>query len=118
VLITHDLGVVSGLCDRVLVMYAGRVVESAPARELFARPLHPYTRALLGSMPNLDRGASTRLENIAGMPPRLDLGPFRECSFAPRCGFVHDACRGRDPDLVVTTGGRARRCVLPEERLP
>jgi len=52
------------------------------------------------------------------MPPRLDLGPFRECSFAPRCGFVHDACRGRDPDLVVTTGGRARRCVLPEERLP
>jgi len=118
VLITHDLGVVSRLCDRVLVMYAGRIVESAAARELFARPLHPYTRALLGSMPRLDRTGSGRLENIAGMPPRLDLGPFRECSFAPRCGFVHDACRTRDPDLVALGESRARRCVLPEERLP
>jgi oligopeptide transport system ATP-binding protein len=118
VIITHDLGVVSGLCDRVLVMYAGRIVESAPTRELFARPLHPYTRALLGSMPSLASSGSARLENIRGMPPRLDLGPFRECSFAPRCGFVHDACRAKDPELVTLAGGRARRCVLPEERLP
>jgi len=117
VLITHDLGVVSGLCDRVLVMYAGHIVESAPAQALFARPLHPYTRALLGSMPRLDRAGSARLENIPGMPPRLDLGPFRECSFAPRCGYVHDACRIKDPDLVAAAGGRARRCVLAEERL-
>jgi oligopeptide transport system ATP-binding protein len=117
VLITHDLGVVSGLCDRVLVMYAGRVVESAPTRELFARPLHPYTRALLGSVPSLGSSGAARLENIKGMPPRLDLGPFDACSFAPRCGFVHDACRTKDPDLVTLTSGRARRCVLPEEQL-
>jgi oligopeptide transport system ATP-binding protein len=116
VLITHDLGVVSGLCDRVLVMYAGRIVESGPTHDLFARPLHPYTRALLGSMPKVDR-PEARLANIAGMPPRLDLGPFRECTFAPRCEFVHDACRKSDPDLVVLSGGRARRCVLPVERL-
>jgi oligopeptide transport system ATP-binding protein len=117
VLITHDLGVVAGFCDRVLVMYAGRVVESAPTKALFARPLHPYTRALERSLPRLD-GAGERLESIRGMPPRLDLGPFRECSFAPRCGFVHDACRKRDPDLVEAEPGRLRRCVLPVEKLP
>jgi oligopeptide transport system ATP-binding protein len=118
VLITHDLGVVAGLCDRVLVMYAGRIVESAPARELFERPLHPYTRALLGSMPRMDARGPGRLESIPGMPPRLDQGPFRECTFAPRCGFVHDACRTRDPDLTLASQSRARRCVLPAEMLP
>jgi oligopeptide transport system ATP-binding protein len=117
VLVTHDLGVVAGLCDRVLVMYAGRIVESAPARDLFARPLHPYTRALLHSMPRLDQGASAKLESIAGMPPRLDAGPFHECSFAPRCSFVHDACRKKDPDLEALGENRSRRCVLPVSRL-
>jgi oligopeptide transport system ATP-binding protein len=136
VLITHDLGIVLGLCDRVMVMYAGRIVESAPVIPLFRRPLHPYTLALLASVPRLDGSAEGRLASIGGMPPRLDQGPFRECTFAPRCTFVHDACRTRDPDLVVVEPAsdgvsdvsaasatrvppeRARRCVLPLERMP
>ena len=117
VLITHDLGVVASTCDRVLVMYAGRVVELAPARELFERPLHPYTAALLRSLPRLDTPPKRRLETIPGMPPRLDQGPFTECSFAARCGFVHEACRAREPELVEAGDGRVRRCVLPVERL-
>jgi oligopeptide/dipeptide ABC transporter ATP-binding protein len=98
-------------------MYAGRVVESAPARELFARPLHPYTAALMRSLPSVDAKSGSRLDTISGMPPRLDQGPFRECSFAPRCRYVHDACRVADPELVPATPGRLRRCVLPSERL-
>jgi oligopeptide/dipeptide ABC transporter ATP-binding protein len=116
-LVTHDLGVVAQTCDRVLVMYAGRVVESARASELFQRPLHPYTRALLHSLPRLDTPRGGRLSNIPGMPPRLDRGPFDECTFAPRCEFVHDACREKEPALVTLADGRKRRCVLPEERL-
>jgi oligopeptide/dipeptide ABC transporter ATP-binding protein len=116
-LVTHDLGVVATTCDRVLVMYAGRVVELAPAAELFARPLHPYTAALMQSLPRLDAEPGARLESIAGMPPRLDQGAFRECSFAPRCRYVHDACRVADPPLTEAAPGRLRRCVLPVEKL-
>jgi oligopeptide/dipeptide ABC transporter ATP-binding protein len=117
VLITHDLGVVASTCDRVLVMYAGRVVELAPARDLFARPLHPYTAALMRSLPRLDVPPSRRLETIPGLPPRLDAGPFTECSFAPRCRFVYEPCHAGDPALVEAEPGRVRRCVLPVERL-
>jgi oligopeptide/dipeptide ABC transporter ATP-binding protein len=116
-LVTHDLGVVASTCDRVLVMYAGRVVELAPARELFTRPLHPYTAALMRSLPRVDGKSERRLETISGMPPRLDQGPFTECSFAPRCPFVHDACRAGEPALVEAGPARLRRCVLPVERL-
>jgi oligopeptide/dipeptide ABC transporter ATP-binding protein len=116
-LITHDLGVVASTCDRVLVMYAGRVVELAPAAELFARPLHPYTAALMRSLPRLDAPPGSRLEAIPGLPPRLDRGPFTECSFAPRCRFVHDACRSADPPLSAAGAERLRRCVLPLEKL-
>jgi oligopeptide/dipeptide ABC transporter ATP-binding protein len=116
-LISHDLGVVANRCDRVLVMYAGRIVESAPAGALFRRPLHPYTLALLESLPRIDRKAAERLETIPGMPPRLDRGPFRACSFAPRCRFVHEACQREDPPLVEAAPGRLRRCVLDPERL-
>jgi oligopeptide/dipeptide ABC transporter ATP-binding protein len=112
-LITHDLGIVHQICDRALVFYAGRVVESAPTSELFARPLHPYTAALLASLPRIDE--RRRPEPIPGAPPRLDQGPFTECSFAPRCRFVHDACRVADPALVPAGPARLRRCVLPEE---
>jgi oligopeptide/dipeptide ABC transporter ATP-binding protein len=116
-LITHDLGVVANRADRVLVMYAGRIVESAPAGELFRRPLHPYTLALLQSLPRIDRKATARLETISGMPPRLDRGPFTECSFAPRCRFVHAACHAAEPALVEGAPERLRRCVLPVEEL-
>jgi len=115
-LITHDLGVVATTCERVLVMYAGRVVELAPARELFARPLHPYTAALMKSLPSLDAAPAGRLEAIPGLPPQLDRGPFTACSFAPRCAHVHDACKVADPPLTEAGSGRLRRCVLPLSR--
>ncbi|HEX6766573.1 MAG TPA: ABC transporter ATP-binding protein [Polyangiaceae bacterium] len=116
-LVTHDLGVVATVCDRVMVMYAGRVVESAPAHDLVRAPLHPYTQALLRSLPRVDQPEGARLANIPGMPPRLDRGPFTECAFAPRCPYVHDACRVAEPALVEASPGRLRRCVLPTERL-
>jgi oligopeptide/dipeptide ABC transporter ATP-binding protein len=111
-LITHDLGVVASTCDRVLVMYAGRVVELAPARELFARPLHPYTAALVRSLPGIDGVPPRRLATIPGLPPRLDQGPFTACSFLPRCAHAHDACKAGEPELSAAGPGRLRRCVL------
>jgi oligopeptide/dipeptide ABC transporter ATP-binding protein len=98
-------------------MYAGRVVESAPASELFRAPLHPYTQALLRSLPRVNEEEGTLLESIGGMPPALDRGPFTECTFAPRCRYVHDACRVREPELARVSETRLRRCVLPPERL-
>src|SRR5204863_3093935 len=84
VLITHDLGVVAGVADRVLVMYAGRVVEAGTVRQVFHRPEHPYTLGLLGSRPRLDRGGGRRLERIPGQPPSpIDVPPG--CAFHPRC---------------------------------
>ena len=112
IFVTHDLGVVAGICDRVLVMYAGRVVEEAPVRDLFAHPEHPYTAALLRSIPRVDGAAHGRLAHIDGLPPRLDR-PFTECPFAPRCGLVRPACREGVPELVASAPGHRRRCVAP-----
>jgi len=121
ILITHDLGVVAGMCDRVLVMYAGRIVEEAPTEELFASPQHPYTRALLKSVPRLDEQSQGVLFSIEGLPPRLDQGVFQGCTFAPRCPQVREACRTGEPALetaVLPGGGvRRRRCVLAVEAL-
>jgi oligopeptide transport system ATP-binding protein len=98
VLITHDLGVVARYADRVAVMYAGRIVETAPARALYARPRHPYTRGLLDSVPRLDAGRKRRLVPIEGQPP--DLGNLPPgCAFAPRCGKVMERCRVERPEL-------------------
>jgi oligopeptide/dipeptide ABC transporter ATP-binding protein len=110
ILITHDLGVVAGVCDRVIVMYAGRIVEEAKTAELYADPTHPYTRALLESVPRLDEAGRVRLQSIEGLPPRLDRGPFDGCTFAPRCAFVEDACRAGEPELEDLGSGRFRRC--------
>ncbi|HKN98493.1 MAG TPA: ABC transporter ATP-binding protein [Pseudonocardiaceae bacterium] len=98
-LITHDLGVIAGQADRVLVMYAGRIVESAPTRELFARPRHPYTEALLGAIPRLDQRRHEELRSIPGLPPDL-AHPPAGCRFAPRCAFATDRCRTEDPVLT------------------
>jgi oligopeptide transport system ATP-binding protein len=98
VLITHDLGVVAGLCERVIVMYAGREVEVAPARDLFARPQHPYTKGLLLSMPRLDEAVGTQLATIPGQPPNLQALPDG-CVFADRCPYVFDRCRVERPPL-------------------
>ena len=116
VLITHDLGVVAETTERVVVMYAGRKVEEAPAANLFDNPGHPYTKGLLGSIPHLDTaarsdGTRARLNEIKGMVPSLfDLPPG--CSFAPRCKFVKDECRAEVPKGVEREGGRIVRCVL------
>ena len=92
IFITHDLGVVAGLCDRVQVMYAGRIVESAPTRALFAAPRHPYTRALQRSIPALQRKGAA-LYSIEGLPPDLSR-PIPGCPFAPRCEHAVSACSG------------------------
>jgi len=96
--ITHDLGVVAGLADRVIVMYAGFIVENALVNELYENPLHPYTAALLRSLPRMDGGAGEKLENIEGTPPDLVHFPVG-CPFAPRCKFAVDKCLEANPML-------------------
>jgi oligopeptide transport system ATP-binding protein len=109
IFITHDLAVVSGLCDRVQVMYAGRIVETADTRSLFHSPKHPYTRALQHSIPALqDKG--TALYTIAGMPPDLSLLPHG-CAFAPRCEFAAPSCLSARPELKPFSPQHAHACL-------
>ncbi|MBT3188700.1 MAG: ABC transporter ATP-binding protein [Anaerolineae bacterium] len=96
--ITHDLGVVAGLADRVVVMYAGYIVESASVDELYGQPRHPYTAALLRSLPRMDGSVGEDLESIKGLPPDLIQLPTG-CPFAARCTFVQDKCREENPLL-------------------
>ncbi len=100
VLITHDLGVIAGLADRVLVMYAGRAVEVGTAEDVFYRPSMPYTLGLLASLPRLDSHGTDRLRQIPGAPPSM-LGERSGCPFAPRCPLATDTCREREPDLAA-----------------
>jgi oligopeptide/dipeptide ABC transporter ATP-binding protein len=109
VLISHDLGVVSSFCDRILIMYAGRVVEAGPADDVIARPSHPYTRALLDSIPRLHGALPRRLPAIPGAPPFGEV-PAGRCSFADRCPRVQDLCREVDPPL---SGRRLTACHFP-----
>lgn len=110
-LITHDLGVVAGMCENVNVMYNGRIVESGKRHQLFASPRHHYTRGLLASVPRLD-GGQGRLVPIPGSPS--DVIPWTQgCAFAPRCPAVTDACRGATPELLATNVGARVRCVNP-----
>jgi peptide/nickel transport system ATP-binding protein len=112
VLITHDMGVVAGLADRVLVMYAGRVVERGSARALFETAQHPYTWGLLGSIPPLSGPRPRRLPSIAGTPPALDALPAG-CAFAPRCAVTDARCATRP---VLPAGGvHAAACVLARD---
>ena len=109
IFITHDLAVVSGLCDRVQVMYAGRIVETADTRTLFYSPQHPYTRALQRSIPALqNKGAE--LYTIRGLPPDLSK-PLPGCAFAPRCEYATDRCSASRPDLATVTPGHAQACL-------
>ena len=106
--ITHDLGVVAGLADRVLVMYGGRVVEEAPVRALYATPAHPYTEGLLASLPRLDQKGQD-LASIPGQPPSLYAEPT-SCSFAPRCSYAFDRCRQEVPELVEVGENHRAAC--------
>ncbi|WAX58266.1 ABC transporter ATP-binding protein [Jatrophihabitans cynanchi] len=108
-MITHDLGVVAGLCQRVAVMYAGKIVEEGPIDEMFADPRHPYTRGLLASTPRLDSVAH-RLTGIAGSPPRMDAPP-PGCAFAARCSQQIDRCLTEPPALLLDAEtGRRLAC--------
>lgn len=113
IMITHDLGVAAGICHRVAVMYAGRVVESGDVREIFRNPVHPYTRGLLNSIPHLGR-KRRRLEAIAGQPPSL-IDPPRGCRFAARCPQKMARCDDYPPQFEVSTGHKAA-CWLAEPR--
>jgi oligopeptide/dipeptide ABC transporter ATP-binding protein len=99
VLVTHDMGVVAGHTDRINVMYAGRIVETTDTETLFERMHHPYTRALLGSIPRLEQDNTERLYSIAGLPPDLTKPPSG-CRFAPRCALATDQCREEEPTLL------------------
>jgi len=127
-LITHDLGVVAGSADRVVVMYAGQVVEQAPTAALFARPLHPYTEGLLASVPRLDGPPARehgRLHGIPGQVPAATAWP-EGCRFHPRCPYAWDRCRAEAPPLldaggVGEPGTHTVRCWLltdPKRRTP
>lgn len=107
--ITHDLGVVAGLVERVIVLYAGYIVEEAPVEELYANPLHPYTLGLLGALPRMDKRKSERLENIAGRPPDLLEEPSY-CPFAPRCTYVMEQCWTENPKLRSVGEGHSIAC--------
>lgn len=101
--ITHDLGIIAGLAQRVMVMYAGYVVERAPVDDLYANPLHPYTRGLLGSLPRVDANRDEDLVNIEGMPPDLFQKPVG-CPFMPRCKYAFGQCAEANPPLVNVDG--------------
>jgi len=117
ILITHNLGLVAEQCQRVVVMYAGKVVEEAPVEELFGNPLHPYTVGLLRSLPKLklsgQRGDRVRLQEIPGIVPSLNRLPTG-CSFNPRCDRVMDKCREIEPQLREIKPGHFVRCLLYE----
>jgi oligopeptide transport system ATP-binding protein len=120
ILITHDLGVVAGVCERTNVMYAGRFVEKAPTPELFSRPRHPYTLGLLNSVPRLDAARKERLDPIGGAPPNLAFLP-EGCAFAPRCAYATQESRERVPELQpIDSQGHLVACwnPVPDEDLP
>ncbi|HVO01257.1 MAG TPA: ABC transporter ATP-binding protein [Candidatus Cybelea sp.] len=111
-LITHDLGVIARMAERVMVMYAGNIVESGSARDLFKSPQHPYTEGLLESMPRLDEHEQTRLQTIGGQPPNLQNLPSG-CSFRDRCRYAFERCVSERPLLTSFAAGRSKACHLP-----
>ncbi len=111
-LITHDLGVIAGRSDRVVVMYAGRVVESGETLELFKARRHPYTAALMESIPHIHGDQKRVLYSIPGMPPDL-TNPPHHCRFAPRCRYAQERCTQEDPQLVESSPGHLHACFFP-----
>jgi oligopeptide/dipeptide ABC transporter ATP-binding protein len=114
--ITHDLGIIAGLAHRVMVMYAGFIVERAKVDALYEQPLHPYTRGLLGSLPRVDaESADKDLANIMGMPPDLLTKP-KGCPFAPRCPYAFQRCQDENPPLDTVQEGHEVACWWNIER--
>jgi oligopeptide/dipeptide ABC transporter ATP-binding protein len=114
-LITHDLGIVAGLCQKVAVMYAGRIVETADAAGIFSNTRHPYTRGLLTSTPRMDK-VDDRLHPIDGLPPSL-LDPPSRCLFSPRCDYALEECRREVPLLEEISSGHQAACFRKNEQL-
>jgi len=112
VLVTHDLGVIAGHADRVMVMYAGRVVEEGTTSEIFSSMRHPYTQALLSSIPRIGQDREQVLESIPGLPPDLSR-PITGCRYAPRCRYAQDICREQDPQLQDGGPGHRFACFVP-----
>jgi len=115
VLVTHDLGVVAQVADRVVVMYGGRVAEDGTADAVYRAPQHPYTQALLGAFPDLSH-PERALQAIAGVPPRLDAMP-PGCPFAPRCVHAFDRCAAEKPPAYLTPGGSRAACFLVDPKV-
>lgn len=115
VLVTHDVGVAAELCDRVVVMYAGRIVESAPIEDLLLRPRHPYTQALLRSTPRIDADPDSEMPVITGSPPNMQALPAG-CAFAPRCRLVEPRCRENRPELRVVAGSQSAACFVDQAK--
>jgi oligopeptide/dipeptide ABC transporter ATP-binding protein len=113
-MITHNLGVVARYADRVNVMYAGKIVERATAREIYANPRHPYTLGLLRSVPRLDEPRRAKLQPIPGQPPDLSRLPAG-CSFAPRCAYAVDRCRQEEPPLAPVVAEHLSACWLAKD---
>jgi oligopeptide/dipeptide ABC transporter ATP-binding protein len=109
IFVTHDLGIVAKMCDKVAVMYAGKIVEQGPVRDIYYRPQHPYTEGLLKSVPRL--GSKTTLYAIPGQPPDLASLPSG-CAFAPRCPAVTERCETEEPLEVLVAAGHTSRCWL------
>jgi oligopeptide transport system ATP-binding protein len=107
--ITHDLGIIAGLAEQVIVMYAGFIVERGDVDEIYADPRHPYTLALLRSLPRVDRTSHDRLATILGMPPDL-LGLTPGCPFAPRCTYRIDRCAEENPPLMPVGPAHEAAC--------
>jgi len=114
ILITHDLGVIANIADRVVVMYAGRIVETAKVSDIFTNPQHPYTKALVASIPRLDH-QPRRLQTIEGVPPRLQIEEHRGCAFQPRCSFSQTICAEKRPELVEVLVQHLAACHLVQK---
>ncbi|MDQ3747780.1 MAG: ABC transporter ATP-binding protein [Acidobacteriota bacterium] len=116
IIITHDLGVVAQLADQVAVMYAGRIVENAPVEAIFKRPQHPYTQALVASIPRLGEQPE-RLQTIEGAPPRLQCEDYIGCSFYPRCPFRIPICAEKRPILTEIRARQSAACWMAQEEI-
>ena len=114
IIITHDLGVVAQIADRIAVMYAGRIVETAQVKTIFENPQHPYTKALIASIPQL-HDQPERLQAIEGAPPRLQIEEIPGCSFQPRCAFSRSICAEKRPELTEIRAGHLAACWLTQK---
>jgi oligopeptide/dipeptide ABC transporter ATP-binding protein len=117
ILITHNMALIASLCQRVIVMYAGRIVEEGPTRSIFKNPQHPYTWSLLRSIPRVDEQTHEKLISIRGMPPDLSKPP-PGCKFHPRCRFRVDRCLTEEPPLLEVGPGQQARCWVMMKNVP